>query len=110
MAWITAWILSQNAGIPASKVITFASPKPGDGVFKSAYEARITQVCCENYQDVVPLLPARQRFPRRFPFKQVWDVVTEIGDQNFNSFVNAQSANCGEDYMTGACPGVCPQN
>jgi hypothetical protein len=58
MASICTWILSQNAGIPVSKVITFASPKPGDGAFKSAYEARITQVRYENYQDVVPLLPA----------------------------------------------------
>jgi pimeloyl-ACP methyl ester carboxylesterase len=157
MASIGAWILSQNAGIPVSKVITFASPKPGDGAFKSAYEGKITQVRYENYEDVVPLMPPGGDFLNAFDllpnfipgaadvknrvkqaqdrgyepvgnllfitsdrqvisneplFKQVWDVVTEIGDDiwhhNFDSFVNAHSHDCGQGYMTGACPGVCP--
>ena len=57
MASLGAWMLSQNAGIPVAKVITFASPKPGDAAFKAAYEAKLTQVRYENYQDIVPLLP-----------------------------------------------------
>jgi len=157
MASIGAWILSQNAAIPVSKVITFASPKPGNGDFKSAYEAKIVQVRYENYQDVVPLLPpggdfldAFELLPGFIPgaadvknrvrqvasrgyeavgsllfitragqvisneslFKQIWDVVTEVGDDiwhhNFDSFLNAHSHDCGEGYMTGTCPGVCP--
>jgi hypothetical protein len=159
MASIAAWILSQNAGIPVSKVITFASPKPGESNFKMAYEAKITQVRYENYQDVVPLMPPGGEFlgvangllkwipgtadmVTRFQacvqwgyepvgsllfiakdgtvltneplFKQIWDVVTEIGDDiwhsNFDSFADAHSRLCGEGYMSGACPGVCPES
>jgi hypothetical protein len=157
MASLAAWMLSQNAGIGVAKVITFASPKPGDSYFKSAYNLKLTQVRYENYEDIVPLLPpggaflhcadtllrfipdsdkvlsrlhgaeswgyepvgsmlfitqARQLISDEPIAKQIWDVVTEIGDDlwhaNFESFVDAHSHDCGLGYMTGACPGVCP--
>ena len=157
MASLAAWMLSQNVGIPVAKVITFASPKPGNALFKAAYEMKLTQVRYENYQDIVPLLPpgggfqaaasqllrfvpgsqefldrlrqagewgylpvgsqlfitrTRQVIADESLDKQIWDVVTEIGDdiwhQNFLSFVDAHITGCGLGYMTGTCPGVCP--
>ncbi|HLJ50535.1 MAG TPA: lipase family protein [Bryobacteraceae bacterium] len=44
--------------------------------------------------------------------KQIWDVVTELGDdiwhQKFDSFLDAHTLGCGFGYMSAACPGVCP--
>ena len=57
MASLGAWMLSQNVGIPVAKVVTFASPKPGDAAFQSGYQPKLTQIRYENYQDIVPLLP-----------------------------------------------------
>ncbi len=57
MASLAAWMLSQNLGIPVAKVVTFASPKPGDVGFQTAYNARLSQTRYENYEDIVPLMP-----------------------------------------------------
>ncbi len=58
MASLGAWMLSQNLGIPVAKVVTFASPKPGDAHFQSAYQGKLPQTTrYENYEDIVPLLP-----------------------------------------------------
>jgi hypothetical protein len=59
MASLGAWILhAAPYRIAVQQVVTFASPKPGDAAFKSAYEAVFTnQIRYENYDDVVPLVP-----------------------------------------------------
>lgn len=160
MASLGAWMLSQNMGIPVTKVVTFASPKTGDVAFQLAYQPKLTQVRYENYQDIVPLVPPSAVFvgwankldlipgaPKdvlalfqeaqqwgyepvgQLQFiqsaalgyqiisdepiaKQIWDVVTELGDDiwhaNFDSFVQAHILSCKLGYMSGACPGVCP--
>jgi triacylglycerol lipase len=59
MASIGAYIMR---GAPylivIEQVVTFASPKPGDGAFGAAYEALFgNQVRYESYDDLVPLLP-----------------------------------------------------
>jgi pimeloyl-ACP methyl ester carboxylesterase len=49
--------------IEIAQVVTFASPKPGDGAFQAAYQKVITnQVRYENYDDLVPLLPPADDF------------------------------------------------
>ena len=44
--------------------------------------------------------------------KQIWDVVTELGDDiwrgNFDSFLYAHTLSCKLGYMSSVCPGVCP--
>ena len=159
MASLGAWMLSQNMGVAVSKVVTFASPKPGDVAFQAAYQGKLTHIRYENYEDIVPLLPPGgvfvgwankldlipgapkdvlrlfQKAPEwgyepvgQLAFiqsaalgfqiisdepvgKQIWDVVTELGDgiwrRNFNSFLHAHSLSCGLGYMSGVCPGVC---
>ncbi|MEM7022008.1 MAG: lipase family protein [Pseudomonadota bacterium] len=59
MASIGAYILqAQPHDIRIEQVVTFASPKPGDGDFQAAYEKIFAnQVRYENYDDLVPLLP-----------------------------------------------------
>jgi Lipase (class 3) len=55
--------LMHASGIPIAQVVTFASPKPGDGAFKAGYEQVIgNQLRYENYDDVVPLLPPADDF------------------------------------------------
>lgn len=160
VASIGAWLLSQNMGVRVAKVITFASPRPGDAAFQAAYQAKVTQIRYENYQDIVPLMPpggvfvgwankldlipgapkdvlrlfqkgqewgyvpvGTLQFIQSASFgyqmiadepigKQIWDVVTELGDdiwhQEFNSFLDAHTVACGFGYMSGVCPGVCP--
>jgi hypothetical protein len=64
MASIGAWIMqAQPYAIRIAQVVTFASPKPGDGSFQTAYEKIFTnQVRYENYDDLVPLLPPADGF------------------------------------------------
>jgi hypothetical protein len=59
MASLGAYIMQAAPnGIAIEQVVTFASPKPGDGVFQAAYEKIFTdQVRYENHGDLVPLLP-----------------------------------------------------
>jgi hypothetical protein len=62
MASLAAYLMHAR-GIPIAQVVTFASPKPGDGAFKAGYEQVIAnQVRYENYDDVVPLLPPADDF------------------------------------------------
>jgi hypothetical protein len=57
MASIAAYLMRASR-IPIAQVVTFASPKPGDGAFKTGYEQVIgNQIRYENYDDVVPLVP-----------------------------------------------------
>jgi pimeloyl-ACP methyl ester carboxylesterase len=64
MAAIGAWILqAQPYGISIAQVVSFASPKPGDGAFQAAYQKLFANhVRCENYDDLVPLLPPADAF------------------------------------------------
>jgi hypothetical protein len=63
MASIGAYILNQTFHIPIQKVVTFASPKPGDVGFRTGYEGVINnQVRYENFEDIVPLMPPTLRF------------------------------------------------
>lgn len=64
MASIGAWIMqAQPYGISIAQVVTFASPKPGDGTFQAAYQKVFTnQMRYENYDDLVPLLPPAADF------------------------------------------------
>jgi Lipase (class 3) len=59
MASIGAYIMQAAPyDIKIEQVVTFASPKPGDGVFQAAYQKVFaTQTRYENYDDLVPLLP-----------------------------------------------------
>jgi Lipase (class 3) len=64
MASIAAWLMHAS-GIPIAQVVTFASPRPGDGAFKAGYEQVIpNQIRYENYDDVVPLVPPPDAFIR----------------------------------------------
>lgn len=64
MASIGGYIL-HGMGIPITQVVTFASPKPGNGAFKQGYETVIpNQIRYENYDDIVPLLPPSDAFIR----------------------------------------------
>ena len=50
-------------GIVIEQVVTFASPKPGDGAFQTAYQKLFANhVRYENYDDLVPLLPPADDF------------------------------------------------
>lgn len=64
MASLGAWILqAQPYDISIAQVVTFASPKPGDGAFQRAYQKVFTnQLRYENYDDLVPLLPPADDF------------------------------------------------
>jgi pimeloyl-ACP methyl ester carboxylesterase len=64
MASIGAWIMqAQPYDISIARVVTFASPKPGDGAFQAAYQKVFTNhVRYENYDDLVPLLPPADDF------------------------------------------------
>ena len=64
MASIAAWIMrAQPHAITTAQVVTFASPKPGDGAFKSAYEKVFANhVRYESYDDLVPLLAPADDF------------------------------------------------
>ena len=64
MASIGAWIMqAQPYDISIAQVVTFASPKPGDGAFQAAYQKVFAnQVRYENYDDLVPLLPPADDF------------------------------------------------
>jgi hypothetical protein len=59
MASIGAYIMQAAPyDISIEQVVTFASPKPGDGEFQTAYQKIFpTQIRYENYDDLVPLLP-----------------------------------------------------
>ena len=59
MASIGAYIMqAAPCAIRIDQVVTFASPKPGDGAFQAAYQKIFpTQIRYENYDDLVPLLP-----------------------------------------------------
>jgi triacylglycerol lipase len=63
MASIGAWIMqAQPYDIRVAQVVTFASPKPGDGAFQAAYQKVFNQIRYENYDDIVPLLPPADDF------------------------------------------------
>jgi hypothetical protein len=63
MASIGAWILrAAPYDISIAQVLTFASPKPGDGAFQTAYEKIFTNQRYESYDDLVPLLPPADDF------------------------------------------------
>jgi pimeloyl-ACP methyl ester carboxylesterase len=66
MASIGAWIMQAAPyAIKIAQVVTFASPKPGDGAFQTAYQKDFTsQARYENYDDLVPLLPPADDFIR----------------------------------------------
>ena len=58
MAALAAWALSQTAGLPRLKVVTFAAAKPADKDFHTAYTAAgIDHTRYEYNIDVVPHLP-----------------------------------------------------
>jgi hypothetical protein len=62
MASIAAYLMRASQ-IPIAQVVTFASPKPGDGAFKAGYEQAIpNQLRYENFDDVVPLMPPSDDF------------------------------------------------
>jgi Lipase (class 3) len=62
MASIAACLMHASQ-IPIARVVTFASPKPGDSAFQAGYEQVIgNQLRYENYDDVVPLLPPSDDF------------------------------------------------
>jgi Lipase (class 3) len=64
MASIAAYLMHASQ-IPIAQVVTFASPKPGDGAFKAGYEQVIgNQLRYENDDDVVPLMPPSDDFIR----------------------------------------------
>jgi hypothetical protein len=64
MAAIGAWIMQAAPyAIAIEQVVTFASPKPGDGAFQTAYQKLFANhVRYENYDDLVPLLPPADDF------------------------------------------------
>jgi pimeloyl-ACP methyl ester carboxylesterase len=64
MASLGAWILQAPPyAIAVEQVVTFASPKPGNGAFQTAYEKIFThQARYESYGDLVPLLPPAADF------------------------------------------------
>jgi Lipase (class 3) len=64
MAAIGAWIMQAPPyGIKIAQVVTFASPKPGDGAFQAAYQKVFANhLRYENYDDLVPLLPPATDF------------------------------------------------
>jgi pimeloyl-ACP methyl ester carboxylesterase len=59
MASIGAYVMhAAPYDIRIEQVVTFASPKPGDGAFQTAYQQIFpTHIRYENYDDLVPLLP-----------------------------------------------------
>jgi pimeloyl-ACP methyl ester carboxylesterase len=59
MASIGAYIMQAAPyDMRIEQVVTFASPKPGDGAFQAACQQIFpTQIRYENYDDLVPLLP-----------------------------------------------------
>jgi hypothetical protein len=59
MASIGAYIMQAAPyDIRIEQVVTFASPKPGDGAFQTAYQRIFpTQIRYENFGDLVPMLP-----------------------------------------------------
>jgi hypothetical protein len=62
MASIGACLMHASQ-IPIARVVTFASPKPGDSAFQAGYEQVIgNQLRYENYDHVVPLLPPSDDF------------------------------------------------
>jgi Lipase (class 3) len=153
MASIGAYIM-QGApyDIRIEQIVTFASPKPGDGAFQATYQKIFpTQIRYENYDDLVPLLPPSDDLIRAVGdipligdlFRQAenWDyqavgtlryiqsaedgykvipdhlllmterhleIAAELGkdilDENFSSFGDAHSSQCGHGYMAGTCP------
>jgi hypothetical protein len=64
MAAIGAWIMQASPyEIAIAQVVTFASPKPGDSTFQTAYQKLFSNhVRYENYDDLVPLLPPADDF------------------------------------------------
>jgi pimeloyl-ACP methyl ester carboxylesterase len=64
MAAIGACILQAAPyDVSIAQVVTFASPKPGDGAFQAAYQKIFTNHArYENYDDLVPLLPPADDF------------------------------------------------
>ena len=64
MASVGAWIMqAQPSAIRIAQVVTFASPKPGDGAFQAAYQKLFANhVRYESYDDLVPLLPPADDF------------------------------------------------
>jgi hypothetical protein len=59
LAALAAWRLQTTTGI-ATKVITFAAPKPGSRAFRDAYNPHIDHTRYEFADDIVPHLPASQ--------------------------------------------------
>jgi hypothetical protein len=59
VAALAAWQLQAVQKIPV-KVVTFAAPKPGDGSFRTAYNAQVDHTRFEYNNDIVPHLPPSQ--------------------------------------------------
>jgi len=72
MAPQCAMLLKNDKDLPTpARVVTFASPNPGDEDFATAYDAAITQISFENYNDIVPLMP-----------EATWEYLTEDYDDD----------------------------
>ena len=58
LASIAAMILNgDTTGLRPKSICTFASPRPGNTVFRDAYNLAFSQQSYENYLDIVPFLP-----------------------------------------------------
>ncbi len=94
MASISAYVLSQSYQVPIQQVVTFASPKPGDGDFQTGYESVIgNQVRYENYGDIVPLLPPSDTFIALMV--ALLALIPDVGQDLANLFKSAE----GWDYQ-----------
>lgn len=62
LASIGAARLHLVEGLAAARVVTFASPHPGNGDFVAAYPGAIEVARYENYLDLVPFLPPTDAF------------------------------------------------
>lgn len=60
MASYAAYI-TKCLNFPVTKVVTFASPHPGNVTFAEGYNKVIAQTRYENYLDIVPFLPPAQQ-------------------------------------------------
>jgi hypothetical protein len=92
MASIGAYIMQATPyAIRVEQVVTFASPKPGDGTFQTAYQQIFpTQIRYENYGDLVPLL-----LPADELIRAVADIPL-IGDlfRQAETWITNRSARC----------------
>lgn len=63
MASLAAIFMNRDVDLPnVTRVVTFASAKPGDSSFQRAYNKQVNQTSYEFHLDIVPFLPPSQAF------------------------------------------------